>query len=104
MSLAREDIMGEGASSICRRGTNIATGEVVAIKVYKSAKPSPGRPTKYIEDVKLQKFIRQISVLKQLMEPFTDPSETGGDLTFWHKELANVRPDWLFMQLVDYSK
>lgn len=35
MSMDKADIMGEGTSSICRKGTNTETGEAVAIKTYK---------------------------------------------------------------------
>mmetsp|Transcript_120134 Transcript_120134/g.374084 ORF Transcript_120134/g.374084 Transcript_120134/m.374084 type:complete len:708 (+) Transcript_120134:60-2183(+) len=95
MSTAKEDIMGEGTSSICRKAVNIATGEVIAIKVYKAGKDGAKH-----EDVKMQKFRRQIQVLQQLQEPFLLPT----DSKFWHEQLEHAKPSRLFMQLLDYSK
>merc|ERR1719282_568369 len=93
--MCKEDILGEGTSSICRRGTNIKTGEMVAIKVYKTLKEGANS-----EDVKMQKFRRQISVLTELQEPFQVPT----DLTLWSDQLSRAKPSRLFMQLIDYSK
>jgi len=95
MKMARDDIMGEGASSICRRATSLKTGDQVAVKVYKSR----GDNSKN-EDVKLQKFRRQIQVLKELQEPFQVPSE----VSLWSEHLAHAKPSRLFMQLFDYSR
>lgn len=95
MSMAKEDLMGEGTSSICRKGTNNDTKETVAIKVYKATKESAKH-----EDVKLQKFKRQISVLTELQEAFKRPS----DSKLWCESLANTKPARLFMSLIDYSK
>jgi serine/threonine protein kinase len=86
--------MGEGTSSICRRGTDLK-GKEVAIKVYKEQ--SKGGK---IKDVTLQKFKRQIAVLQELMEPFKKPS----DPTLWDDSLAKVKPERVFMCLLDYSK
>merc|ERR1719282_420407 len=93
--MCKEDILGEGTSSICRRGTNIKTGEMVAIKVYKTLKEGANS-----EDVKMQKFRRQISVLTELQEPFQVPT----NLTLWSDQLSRAKPSRLFMQLIDYSK
>jgi hypothetical protein len=38
MGMSKQDLMGEGASSICRKGVHIETGKDVAIKIYKAAK------------------------------------------------------------------
>merc|ERR1711963_86445 len=59
MFMSEEDIMGEGTSSVCRKGRNIETGELVAIKVYKSKRSSRRSPN---EEVSLIKFQRQIAV------------------------------------------
>mmetsp|Transcript_64930 Transcript_64930/g.155094 ORF Transcript_64930/g.155094 Transcript_64930/m.155094 type:complete len:711 (+) Transcript_64930:54-2186(+) len=96
MSMSSEDKTGEGTSSICRRGVNIETGEEVAIKVYKTGKDHGQKA----QDVILQKFKRQISVLKELQEPLKAPA----DSTLWHETLGSAKPSSLFMQLVDYSK
>jgi len=94
MSMTKQDLMGEGTSSICRKGVCMETGTEVAIKVYKALKE-----THKGEDVRLQKFRRQISVLKMLQEPFG----TVSDETLWHPQLAATKPSKLFMSLLDYS-
>lgn len=95
MNMGKEDLMGEGTSSICRKGLNVHTGEEVAIKVYKRQKDAHNA-----EAIKMQKFRRQIDVLKQLQEPFVRPS----DPRLWNDQLADMKPCRLFMQLTDYSK
>jgi serine/threonine protein kinase len=95
MHNAKEDIMGEGTSSICRRGTDLSTGQDVAIKVYKDQKGG-GK----VKDVTMQKFKRQIHVLKELGQPFKKPA----DESLWHSEMNSVKPSRVFMQLLDYSK
>mmetsp|Transcript_32123 Transcript_32123/g.73492 ORF Transcript_32123/g.73492 Transcript_32123/m.73492 type:complete len:711 (+) Transcript_32123:47-2179(+) len=96
MSMSADDKTGEGTSSICRRGVNIETGDEVAIKVYKQGKDNGQKA----QDVILQKFMRQISVLKELQDPLQAPTDT----TLWHDTLAAAKPSSLFMQLVDYSR
>jgi len=95
MQMSKEDVMGEGTSSICRKATVIQTGLVVAIKVYKTHKEGAKH-----EDVKLQKFKRQIEVLQELQQPFVPPS----DPSLWSEQLAHAKPARLFLQLLDYSK
>lgn len=95
MSTSKKDVMGEGTSSICRKGVHLQTGQEVAIKVYKASKEG-----KKAEEVKMQKFKRQIEVLKKLQEPFQVPA----DPRLWHPSLASSKPSKLFMQLVDYSQ
>eukprot|EP00435_Cladocopium_sp_Y103_P060696 s396_g22.t1 len=95
MSTSKQDLMGEGTSSICRKGVCLETGQEVAIKVYKAPKdPNKG------EDVRLQKFRRQISVLNMLQEPFGPVK----DERLWHPQLASTKPSKLFMTLLDYSR
>mmetsp|Transcript_32135 Transcript_32135/g.88653 ORF Transcript_32135/g.88653 Transcript_32135/m.88653 type:complete len:666 (-) Transcript_32135:97-2094(-) len=98
MLMSKEDIMGEGTSSICRKGYEVKTGTKVAIKVYKEQQKahSSGRA----KAVTLQKFKRQIKVLKELQEPFAVPS----DPKLWCKELETLTPDRIFMVLLDHSK
>ncbi|CAJ1409838.1 unnamed protein product [Effrenium voratum] len=96
MSMVKSDLLGEGSSSICRKGVDLETGQEVAIKVYKMA----SKAVNSSEEVRLQKFKRQIQVLKMLQEPFVAPK----DETLWHPDLAKATPSKLFMMLVDYSK
>mmetsp|Transcript_97647 Transcript_97647/g.273220 ORF Transcript_97647/g.273220 Transcript_97647/m.273220 type:complete len:658 (+) Transcript_97647:93-2066(+) len=91
----KEDVMGKGTSSICRRGKDLKTGKLVAIKVYKE-QSTGGK----VKDTTMQKYRRQIAVLKELQEPFKVPS----DPKLWHETLNTVKPSQLFMQLLDYSK
>jgi len=95
MSLRKEDIMGEGTSSICRKATNCETGATVAIKVYKAARHTSAKS----EDIKMQKFKRQIAVLEDLQKPL----EQYVDQTLWHEQLSNMKMSRLFMTLIDYS-
>lgn len=96
MGTKKEDITGEGTSSICRKGTEIATGQEVAIKVYKEKAVKKKKD----EEVKMQKFKRQIEVLQWLQEPFKPPS----DKALWNQHLEKAKPKKLFMILIDYSK
>jgi len=97
MSMMKQDHMGEGTSSICRKGVDMKTGAEVAIKVYKALKEGSASKA---EDVRLQKFSRQIEVLKMLQEPW--PSTVAEKL--WSPQLAMTKPSKLFMTLVDYSQ
>ncbi|CAE7677317.1 Pak4 [Symbiodinium sp. CCMP2456] len=96
MSMNKSDLLGEGSSSICRKGVDMETGQEVAIKVYKLATKSVNSS----EEIRLQKFKRQIQVLKMLQEAFVVPK----DQTLWHPDLAKATPSKLFMMLLDYSK
>lgn len=94
MMMTKDAVMGEGTSSICRRGTD-KDGKEIAIKVYKE-QAKGGK----LKDVTVQKFKRQIAVLRDLMAPFKKPS----DNTLWDPVLEGVKPERVFMQLLDYSK
>jgi len=87
------DVMGQGTSSICRKGVDMGTGHPVAIKLYKE---KHGRE----DGAKLQKFLRQIEVLEELQKPLTRPA----DSRLWCSDLEGIPPAKLFMQLIDYSK
>jgi serine/threonine protein kinase len=93
MSMDKEAVMGEGTSSICRKGTNSETGAAVAIKVYKES-------AKKDDNVMMLKFKRQVEVLEDLQQPFKQQS----DPTLWLEALATAKPSSLFMLLIDYSK
>jgi len=97
MNMSKDAVMGEGTSSICRRGTNAETNEEIAIKIYKDQNSGGGGKVK---EVTMLKFRRQIAVLKELQEPFQKTS----DETLWHEQLAKITPDKVFMCLIDYSK
>mmetsp|Transcript_62375 Transcript_62375/g.118423 ORF Transcript_62375/g.118423 Transcript_62375/m.118423 type:complete len:667 (+) Transcript_62375:40-2040(+) len=96
MNMGKEDIMGEGTSSICRKGTVMESGNAVAIKVYKGTVKSGSKA----EDVMMLKFRRQVQVLTDLQAPF----RPVGDKTLWNEMLAAAKPSSLFMTLIDYSK
>jgi len=91
MGVSKDDIIGEGTSSICRKGIDIHTGESVAIKVYKASAKTA---------VVLKKFRRQVQVLQELQEPFVKCE----DPTLWHECFATAKPSQLFVTLLDYSK
>jgi serine/threonine protein kinase len=92
MGMQGDDRLGQGSYSICRRGTNIATGETVAIKTYKESRMG--------NHTTLERFKRQVDVLLELQKPFQP--DAAGDL--WHDELSMANPCDLFMRLLDYSK
>jgi serine/threonine protein kinase len=98
MFMNKADHMGEGTSSICRRGQNIETKQNVAIKVYKEQ--TSGSKASKMKSVTLMKFKRQIQVLQELQEPFKKPT----DAKLWHSTLDSVKPEHVFMKLIDYSK
>eukprot|EP00747_Dinoflagellata_sp_TGD_P148333 gnl/TRDRNA2_/TRDRNA2_176915_c6_seq1.p1 gnl/TRDRNA2_/TRDRNA2_176915_c6~~gnl/TRDRNA2_/TRDRNA2_176915_c6_seq1.p1 ORF type:complete len:529 (+),score=68.02 gnl/TRDRNA2_/TRDRNA2_176915_c6_seq1:106-1692(+) len=93
VDMTSQGIIGEGASSICRKGKVIGTGEDVAIKVYKDTDAKHKKVT-------LHKFERQVAVLKDLHTPFVRPD----DNTLWHAQLERLDPGHMFMNLIDYSK
>lgn len=95
MLMSKDDIMGEGTSSICRKGVTKDRKQEVAIKVYKEQAKGAK-----LKDVTLQKFRRQILVLQDLLVPFSKPSEPE----LWHEDLDKIQPRNVFMELLDYSK
>lgn len=93
MDMSEDGILGQGSFCICRKGRVVETGELVAIKVYKSLRSSSSEST-------LKKFKRSVAVLKKLHEPFECPA----DAKLWNPQLEHVKPGKLFMRLVDYSQ
>eukprot|EP00927_Polykrikos_kofoidii_P003628 TRINITY_DN11464_c0_g2_i1.p1 TRINITY_DN11464_c0_g2~~TRINITY_DN11464_c0_g2_i1.p1 ORF type:complete len:939 (+),score=184.90 TRINITY_DN11464_c0_g2_i1:284-2818(+) len=89
------DILGEGSFSICRRGLDLISGEVVAIKTFKDS--SGDTDCKIIQ---LQKFRKQVGILTEMAQPFDPPK----DPSLWCEQLMTTRAEDLFMKLVDYSK
>jgi serine/threonine protein kinase len=85
-------LLGEGTSSACYLGSNIETGEAVAIKVYKPSRR--GLPAT------LAKFRRQVGVLREVQRPFEKPADDA----LWCEELARADPGGLFVRLLDFSK
>lgn len=96
MFTSEDAIMGEGTSSICRRGCDMQTGDAVAIKRYKLNVASSEED----KEVTMQKFIRQVEVLTELQKPFEQPS----DPKLWHPLLGMTSASKLFMRLLDYSQ
>jgi serine/threonine protein kinase len=84
-------LLGEGTSSVCYLGSNILTGEAVAIKVYK--------PFRRVSTT-FAKFKRQVSVLQEMQRPLEKPA----DEALWCEELASTDPASLFLKLLDFSK
>mmetsp|Transcript_32715 Transcript_32715/g.93967 ORF Transcript_32715/g.93967 Transcript_32715/m.93967 type:complete len:472 (+) Transcript_32715:56-1471(+) len=97
MSLRKKDTLGHGSFSSCYRGFDTETGASVAIKVYKIGRHGERRESP--DPVMLKMFRRQVSVLKELQEPFP---VTKSEL--WNEELSQLQPSDLFMRLLDYSR
>jgi len=95
MSRRREDILGEGTFSVCRKGIDIETGEGVAIKVYKEHGDGDCS-----DNGALSRFQRTISVLRELQKPFSPPA----DPALWSEELDHVQASDLFVKLLDFSR
>mmetsp|Transcript_48011 Transcript_48011/g.135643 ORF Transcript_48011/g.135643 Transcript_48011/m.135643 type:complete len:670 (-) Transcript_48011:25-2034(-) len=95
MFMSDEHNMGEGTSSVCRKGLGLETQEPVAIKAYKAR-----RARRNCEGVTLTKFRRQVAVLQELKRPFVEPTEPH----LWNEQLRKLEPSQLFVQLVDYSR
>mmetsp|Transcript_5428 Transcript_5428/g.13455 ORF Transcript_5428/g.13455 Transcript_5428/m.13455 type:complete len:1010 (+) Transcript_5428:125-3154(+) len=107
MFMGDEDIMGEGSSSICRRGIDNETGKSLAIKVYKATPDFVEQQGFFAEDMQedweaitMLKYKRQVQVLLDLLKPLEMPFDSG----LWCDELEEVQVDTLFMQLVDFSR
>jgi serine/threonine protein kinase len=92
----RDEVLGEGASSICYKGMDIVTGEQVAIKMYKQSKAESKGPSA----ATLTKFRRQVEVLQELQQPLVPPS----DPKLWSEELAQAESGDLFVRLLQYSQ
>lgn len=91
MHMGEKDIVGQGTCSVCRKGTCMATGKMVAVKVYKSG--SRAR-------VSSSAIRRQIAVLQELQRALAPPPNK----LMWDEQLARVKPSSLFVQLLDYSR
>jgi len=94
VDMTEDGILGQGTFCVCRRGWDVVNHKEVAVKAYKSARD------RYADEARFTKFKRSIDVLKRLENPFEQPA----DPTLWTPELANARPDHLFLSLLDYSK
>jgi len=90
-----KDVLGAGASSTCYKGKVLDTHAPVAIKVYNEQKSG-----KEVKRGTLQKFRRQIEVLNEMQQPFKVPDNPR----LQHEYLARVKPESVFMQVLDYSK
>jgi serine/threonine protein kinase len=90
-------ILGEGNSSICRRGLDTKTGGEVAIKIYKDKMAAC--KLKSFREIS-GRFMHQIEVLTELQEPFHPPD----DPTLWNEHLADIEPPNIFVQLLDHSR
>lgn len=101
MLMGDGDMLGQGSNSICRRGIELSSGRVVAIKIYKQT-PDHASEQEFDQDVTMKKFVRQIEVLQDLARPWSQSIEE--DATMWSKSLENIDPSSLFMHLIDYSQ
>lgn len=93
MTTARSELLGQGTSSMCWRGSSLKSGAEVAIKVYKTLSDEE-------QQVLKQKFKRQVGVLRDL--EVLSSRETAGPL--WHTQLDMAKPSKLFMQMLDFSR
>lgn len=95
MGMTEEDFLGEGSFSLCRRGTNIMTGEAVAIKVYKVPQ------SEVDEQANRTKFARQVAVLRHLLE---EEFDQFGRPDLCPESITLQNPSKFFVKLLDYSK
>jgi serine/threonine protein kinase len=99
MDMTKEGHLGEGSFSICRKGIDTITGETVAIKVYKVRERDGGRISQK-SSCAIQKYLRQVSVLKDLRNEFIPPTKPE----LWHESLSSQTSANFFVRLLDYSK
>jgi serine/threonine protein kinase len=95
MFMDDDSLMGEGSFSVCRKGVDIKSGEVVAIKTFRT---DTGKDDNH--ELQLQKFIKQVKILENFLTPLEEPD----DDTLWCDELADLKPEELFVKLIDYSR
>lgn len=107
MYMDESSILGEGSSSICRRGYDNEAGKELAIKVYKITPDyadecgfAGSEAQKHWESITMKKYLRQVEVLRNLQKPLVPT----GSQELWNDQMQGVPPEALFMQLVDYSK
>lgn len=97
VDMSQHGILGEGGFCLCRKGRCARTGQSVAVKLYKSNESSFSPVN---QQTCLMKHRRSVTVLKTLLEPFMQPD----DPKLWTTQLESVKPDELFMRLLDYSQ
>lgn len=98
MFKSEKDILGSGASSTCYKGKVLATQQPVAIKMYNEQRDA--KDAKDLKKGTLAKFRRQIEVLNEMQQPFIVPA----DKRLAHEYLLRIKPESVFMQVLDYSK
>lgn len=105
MFMDADSVMGEGSFSICRKGVDIKTGEVVAVKTFKIETGDTDET--WSQDVQLKKFRKQVDILESLAKPLELSEEEVLRLEgrhLWFDQLKVTRSDELFVKLIDYSK
>jgi len=91
MGMTKDSFMGAGSFSTCRKGTDLMTGEAVAIKAYKVQQGENENSSAGT----LTKFKKQVAVLQHLLQE--TPQSTSS-------ELGGKEPCKFFVRLIDYSK
>jgi len=94
IDMSKAGFLGRGSFCTCHKGMVVETGELVAIKVYKSSQPD------FCKVTALMKHERCVSVLQKLQEPFEQPADTK----LWNSQMDALKPARLFMRLLDHSK
>lgn len=98
MGLRKEDILGEGSFSICRKGTDLVTGNAVAIKIYKVQQGG---------EVNCQgvraKFAHQVAILQHLQDDSDQFSSNGSGALLNSYGVPPRKCKHYFVRLLDYS-
>jgi len=95
MDITKQGFLGEGSFSICRKGTNITTGEAVAIKAYKVQVGC----NENLNGTTLKKFKQQVALLQELQEDVILPGKL--DLG---RQGTSQKPGKLVVRLLDFPR
>jgi len=95
MDITKQGFLGEGSFSICRKGTNITTGEEVAIKAYKVQVGC----NENLNGTTLKKFKQQVALLQELQEDVILP----GKLDLGRQGISQ-KPGKFVVRLLDFSR
>lgn len=88
-----KDEIGKGSFSKCHKAVDLATGQMVAVKTYKTG-----------GDTMAKRFERQIKILKELQEPLLGAKWSTTNPRHWNDDLFNTPPKELFMDLLGHSE
>lgn len=88
-----KDEIGKGSFSKCYKAVDLVTGQMVAVKTYKTG-----------GDEMMKRFERQIMILKELQEPLLGVKWSTTNPRHCNDDLFNTPPRELFLDLLGHSE